>query len=300
MRRGCASSIQTMARLVVLGLLAFVSSALCEHDVLMPRHNQLKPRPLHPSLIPGLLHRASSECTTCGIGGVCCSGGDCCGAAQRCCSDGGCCQISESCVTVSGVKGCCPVGATCTPPGKTSKTASSSATSTQSALSSLPTPTTGSQDVVVDLSTAALGFSGQWKSTTSSCNSSATAKTVSSDGVTAAEFSEVSYTFKGSAIFLKLASVNARYTIDLDFDTTEYGSGVGLSAAPPNCTYGWWRDDLDTGVHFLTISVYGVGANSTPIRLSYIPRAFVTNFWQYHATKYCIIELFKPLVDFAQ
>ncbi|KAJ7932612.1 hypothetical protein B0H13DRAFT_1956177 [Mycena leptocephala] len=253
---------------IVLGLFAFISSSLCDSDVLRPRHNQLKPlKPQDASLIPGLLNRADS-CTTCGIGGVCCSNGGCCGVAQRCCSDGGCCELSFSCDTVNGVKGCCPVGANCSASSTTgSKTGSptSSATTTRSALTSVPTPTAGTQDVVVDMSADPLFFSGQWESTTSSCNSSATSKTVFSDGITLPEFSVVSYSFKGTAIYIKTSSINARYTIVLDSDSQDYGSGTGLSEAPSNCTYGWWRDNLDSGFHYLTISVYGGGANSTPI-----------------------------------
>ncbi|KAJ6574897.1 hypothetical protein B0H19DRAFT_1126255 [Mycena capillaripes] len=264
---------------IALGLLAFVSFSYCAHDVLRPRHNQLKPlKPLDDALIPGLLNRAST-CTTCGIGGVCCSGGGCCGVAQRfvysppplplikfisrCCSDGGCCQISEFCDTVDGVEGCCPVGSVCT--AAPTSSIHTSATPTHSALSNFPTPTAGTHDIVLDMSApTGLTFSGDWKSTTSSCNSSATSKTISSDGITLAEFSDMSYTFKGSAIYMKTSSINTHYTVILDSDITVYGTGVGLSNAPPNCTYGWWRDNLDSTSHFLTIYVYG-GANSTPI-----------------------------------
>ncbi|KAJ7492828.1 hypothetical protein FB451DRAFT_1219696 [Mycena latifolia] len=276
-----------MARFVtVLGLLAFIcSSALCEH--LRPRHNQLKPfKSLN--LIPGLLNRAS--CSGCPIGAVCCSNGDgCCATAHRCCSDGGCCQLSEYCVTVDGVKGCCPVGAICTgaptttsdheittktgttktgtsttligAPTSTTSTTSTGATSTQSALNSVPTPTTGSQNVVVDMSDITLAFSGQWESTTSSCNSSTHSQTVSSDG-SEAEYSTVSYSFKGSAIYIKTASINAHYAIVLDADVTEYGgSSFGQIDVPPNCTYGWYRDGLDSDYHSILISVFG--GNST-------------------------------------
>jgi len=163
----------------------------------------------------------------------------------------------------NGVVGCCPAGATCTAPGHSATP--TSATATRSALSSVATPTVGSQqDVVVDMSsTSGLGFSGSWASTTSSCNSSAMSKTVSSDGVTAAEFSELSYSFQGSAIYIKTSSVNANYIITLDGNATNYGESSGWITPPPNCTYGWWTDNFNSTIHFLTISVYAGGKSTS-------------------------------------
>ncbi|KAJ6604442.1 hypothetical protein DFH09DRAFT_309700 [Mycena vulgaris] len=282
----------------VLGLLAFIcSSALCEQ--LRPRHTQL--RPLQPlNIIPGLLNRASSTCSGCPlIGAVCCSGGEtCCPTAHRCCSDGGCCQLSEFCDTVDGIKGCCPVGRTCTgaPPVTTAdhdtttrtgttKTATSTTTttsftstptttksagttSTHTALSSVPTAPSGSQNVVVDMSASALVASGRWESTTSSCNSSAQSKTVASDGTTASEYSTLFYSFQGTAIYMKSASINAHYTVALDTDVTEYGgtSSTGQTDAPPNCTFGWWRDNLDAKLHTVEIIVYGASSSLVSAR----------------------------------
>ncbi|KAJ7169672.1 hypothetical protein C8R46DRAFT_206764 [Mycena filopes] len=251
--------------LTVLGLLSVISASLGQHHALQPRHTQLKP--LKPvAVIPGLLRRAAA-CDTCGIGGVCCSNGECCGTAQRCCSDGGCCEITQFCDTVAGVKGCCPVGAVCDGPPKTSTSktstgtsAASSPTASHTALTSVPTPPSGSQNVEIDMSDSTLEFSGQWASIKSSCNSSATSKSVSSDGITEAEFSTISYSFTGSAVYLKTSSIKAHWTIILDGDETEYGTdtGFGELAATPNCTYGWWRDNLaSTYRHTIDISAYG-------------------------------------------
>ncbi|KAJ7051288.1 hypothetical protein C8F01DRAFT_1174893 [Mycena amicta] len=213
---------------------------------------------------PGTLGLKRADSSGCPIGGTACSdGGGCCGVAQRCCSGGGCCQISESCVTVDGMKGCCPVGATCT---ASSSHASASATSTRtySVLTALPTPSASTHDVAVNIS--ALSFIGNWSTAASSCDSNTMAQVVSSDIVSADEYSSASYTFKGSAIFLKLSSINAHYIIHLDTDSTEYGGtpfGETAPLLPPNCTFGWWRDGLDPTIsHDLLIVVYG-GGNET-------------------------------------
>ncbi|KAJ7107640.1 hypothetical protein C8R43DRAFT_1044780 [Mycena crocata] len=279
-----------MARSIftVLGLLSLVWSSLCDQDVLSPRVDRLTPpQPFNRALILGLLGRAASSCSGCPIGGVCCSGGEtCCGVAQRCCSDGGCCQLTFYCDSVDGVKGCCPVGRVCTgtPSTGTATTtrattrtsttsatltgvpttittaSSTTATSTQTPLTSLPTPTAGSQNVVVDVS--GLSLSGDWETTTASCNSSATSKIVASDGSTAADYSTITYSFTGTAIYLKSSSINAHYVVVLDADAADYGGISSFSlASPPNCTYGWWRDGLVSKLHTVIISVYG--GNST-------------------------------------
>ncbi|KAJ7900124.1 hypothetical protein B0H14DRAFT_2672398 [Mycena olivaceomarginata] len=245
---------------IALGLAVLISPGLCAHDVLRSRHNNLERKPLDDSqLISGLLNRADA-CTTCGIGGVCCSNNKCCGVAQRCCSGGGCCQISESCATVDGIKGCCPVGATCTVPGHSS---TPTPTAPHSAISSVPTPTASSQqDVVVDMSGSGPSWSGSWVATTSSCDSSGTSRTVSSDGVTEAEFSSLSYSFYGSAIYVRTSSYNANYLITLDGNATNYGVAPARVTPPANCTYGWWLDNLDSTFHYLSISVSSGGAST--------------------------------------
>ncbi|KAJ7706404.1 hypothetical protein B0H17DRAFT_1175142 [Mycena rosella] len=171
-----------MARLVTaLGLLGFAcSSALCEH--LRPRPNQLKPFSKSLNLIPGLLfNRASPTCASCPIGGVCCSGG------------------GNTAIRTQTIKAGTSTTVTVAP----TSTKPAGATSSHSALSSVPTPTAGSYNIVVDMSTATLAFSGQWESS-SWCNSSATSKTMSSDGSTDAQLSAVSYSFRGSAIYMSL------------------------------------------------------------------------------------------------
>ncbi|KAF7339829.1 hypothetical protein MVEN_01899500 [Mycena venus] len=145
----------------------------------------------------------------------------------------------------------------------TSATPSTTAVS-RSAFSSVPTPTATSQtDVTIDMSSGSgLSFSGSWASSSSSCGSG-TSKTVSSDGVTEAQFSELSYSFRGSAIYVKTSSSNANYIIELDGNSTNYGQNTGWTTPPPNCTYGWWLDNLDSTLHFLTISIYAGGKSIT-------------------------------------
>ncbi|KAJ7724213.1 hypothetical protein B0H16DRAFT_1596769 [Mycena metata] len=262
----------TRSLLPALGLLAFVSRSLGAEPVFLPRSNLFKSR----STIPGLLEVAAS--TTCDSTEVSCADGGCCDIATLCCSG-----------SVDGVKGCCPFGTTCTAPasgpttsattttkgattttkGATTTTTSPTttngeATRTHSAVSNTPSPSAGYKVVVVPMSSSDLVFAGSWAvSNSSMCGANGASQTVSSDTDPAADISTVTYQFTGTSMYVKSASIGAHYVIQLDDDVTEYGGSqlASQTSAPPNCTYGWWRDGLESAAHTLSVTVYG--SNST-------------------------------------
>ncbi|KAF7306734.1 hypothetical protein MIND_00465100 [Mycena indigotica] len=111
-------------------------------------------------------------------------------------------------------------------------------------------------------------FSGKWQTANSSCGGETPSKVVLSDGQTTSQFGTASYSFHGSAVFLKMSAINADYAIILDGATTEYGGlgRIGDAALPPNCTFGWWRDNLDSTLHDIRITVYGTGNATNKIK----------------------------------
>ncbi|KAF7338205.1 hypothetical protein MVEN_02045600 [Mycena venus] len=268
--------------LLVLGLLVLVSSSLAE-TVLQPRQNTLRPLQ-RPSVIDGLLKRAtSSTCATalnCPDGGPCCSDGDCClisqteGAAT---SVGIVLRLTAKRAAAPLVKYVPPLAArgggttatgggtvgTTTKTGTTTnsptKTTTGGATRTQSTVTSTPTASAGFEVTVVDMSSSALTFTGSWGTTNVSSCSDGASKSVSSDTGPSEGVSTVTYHFTGTAIYVKSASNNAHYMIQLDEDVTEYGGAAssGQTGAPPNCTYGWWRAGLENTAHVLEITAYG-------------------------------------------
>ncbi|KAJ7024402.1 hypothetical protein C8F04DRAFT_1131817 [Mycena alexandri] len=275
----------TRSLLPALGMLAFVSRSMCAEPDFLPRLNLSKNR----STIPGLLEAAASTACDSTCTEVCCPNGGCCAIATICCSDGGCCPAGN----VDGVKGCCPFGQVCTAPasgpttsddgpGTTTKMATTTkggttttksptttdgeATRTHSAVSNTPSPSAGYKVVVVPMSSSDLVFVGSWAvSNSSMCGANGASQTVSSDTDPAADISTVTYQFTGTSVYVKSASIAAHYMIQLDDDVTEYGGSqlASQTNAPPNCSYGWWRDGLEYASHTLSVTVYGSNSTTT-------------------------------------
>jgi hypothetical protein len=64
---------------------------------------------------------------------------------------------------------------------------------------------------------------------------------------------------------VSVVSSNAEYTIIIDGEETHYGTGTDATSTPTpaNCTFGWSRTNLTTGLHFIGISVLGAIGTDT-------------------------------------
>ncbi|KAF8180781.1 hypothetical protein K438DRAFT_1976599 [Mycena galopus ATCC 62051] len=145
-----------------------------------------------------------------------------------------------------------------TAPDSTASAGSKSTATTGgvTASSSVPAPPSGSQNVVIDVSTnAEITWTGDWLTVASSCTPGSKAKAVSGNSTTISD-GIMFYSFTGTAIYVCVASLNAQYTVSIDGTDTQYGS-LGSVPTPSNCTFGWQQTDLSIGVHTFTIDVDG-------------------------------------------
>ncbi|KAJ7435188.1 hypothetical protein FB451DRAFT_1194774 [Mycena latifolia] len=127
-------------------------------------------------------------------------------------------------------------------------------TGSGSALTSVPSAPTGSQNTVIDVSTSTdIVWNGDWTTVQSSCTSGSKARSITGT-ITAADNVFMQYSFTGSAIYLSVSSFNAQYSVLLDStDLTLFGTP--LADAPANCTFGWARMGLTAKKHSVKIDV---------------------------------------------
>ncbi|KAJ6556058.1 hypothetical protein B0H19DRAFT_1235403 [Mycena capillaripes] len=125
---------------------------------------------------------------------------------------------------------------------------------------SAPTAPAGSTQIVVDVSSNNITWTGSWLTVTSSCSSGSKAKKISGTA-DSFETGTMSYSFQGTAVYVQVASINAYYAVVIDEMDTTYGLS-GDSPTPANCTFGWKSENLVTGTHLLEITAYG--ASSEP------------------------------------
>ncbi|KAJ7818976.1 hypothetical protein B0H14DRAFT_3876836 [Mycena olivaceomarginata] len=133
---------------------------------------------------------------------------------------------------------------------------------------SVPTPSSGSKNVVIDVTTNSdISWDGDWVVVTSSCTSSNKAKSCSGGSDTFSS-NNMLYSFTGehrTSIYLSVASSNAQYMVTFDGEETNYGdpNSSNSTSTPGNCTFGWSRTNLSTGPHLLGIMIFGASISDT-------------------------------------
>ncbi|KAJ7571948.1 hypothetical protein C8J56DRAFT_94807 [Mycena floridula] len=233
--------------------------------------------------------------TCCPNGSNCCKGGGCCDAGYNCVisSSGkkGCCPVGEVCSEVGGGgcltagyvecsnddEFCCPSGYTCyrdglnvarcKPPGSgvTTKDTRTTQFTTQaptgtagqgsSQATGVPAAAPGYKNVVIDVEDINIIYDINWVSVKGSCST----KSKRCNGNDAKDDTgSFSYFFEGSAIYLNVASSNARYQITVDTETVySFGYGTADSQVPTNCTYSWSSGSLKGSSHTLDVHITG-------------------------------------------
>ncbi|KAJ6541611.1 hypothetical protein B0H19DRAFT_1173822 [Mycena capillaripes] len=147
--------------------------------------------------------------------------------------------------------------------GKTTTTGNSGTTTHSvpagTAPTSVPTPSSGSKNVVIDVSSTTIIWTGNWVIIDSSCSSGSKAKSCSGD-LNTDDFasSNMSFSFTGTSVYVSVASKNAAYAIEFNGETITYGGDTNSIPTPGNCTFGWSKTDLSvTGTHILNIYLHG-------------------------------------------
>ncbi|KAJ7458476.1 hypothetical protein FB451DRAFT_1273228 [Mycena latifolia] len=137
-------------------------------------------------------------------------------------------------------------------------THSTTSTGIQTGPTTAPTAPAGSQNIIVDVSEdTSIAWTGDWVVVASTCTPGSKAKSCSGDSSSIAD-GTMMYSFKGTSIYLSIASNNAQYVIALDEEETDYGSPFNSIQVPSNCTFGWMRTNLSaTTTHSLFITIIG-------------------------------------------
>ncbi|KAJ7254505.1 hypothetical protein C8J57DRAFT_1347102 [Mycena rebaudengoi] len=222
----------------------------------------------------------------CDLDGCCPNGKFCTGSSNECvnagdfpCPDGdGCCPDGDTCYRDSeNITRCRAGGGSPPPPTTKTATTKTTATTTQPGTTthssqiktisiatgptSAPTAPAGSTQIIVDVSSTNITWTGSWLTVTSSCSSGKQAKKISGTA-NSVESGTMSYSFQGIAVYVQVASTNAYYVVVIDEVDTSYGVSGGSTSTPANCTFGWKSENLAAGTHLLEITAYGASSVS--------------------------------------
>ncbi|KAJ7362503.1 hypothetical protein DFH08DRAFT_323656 [Mycena albidolilacea] len=121
--------------------------------------------------------------------------------------------------------------ATTTQPGTTTHSTQIQTISIATGPTSAPTAPAGSNQIVVDVSSTNITWTGSWLTVTSSCSSGKQAKKISGTA-SSFETGTMSYSFQGTAVYVQVASTNAYYVVVIDEVDTSYGVSGGSTPTP--------------------------------------------------------------------